>query len=59
MKKSILLIVCGMIQDEMSLAMKNTNINYDTIWMSAELHNNPDLLKLELQKRSIAIRNMI
>ncbi|MBU4439541.1 MAG: DUF1638 domain-containing protein [Acetobacterium sp.] len=50
MKESILLIACGMIQDEMSLAMKNTGINYDTIWMSAELHNNPDFLKLELQK---------
>ena len=50
MKESILLIACGMIQDEMSLAMKNTGINYDTIWMSAELHNNPDFLKQELQK---------
>ena len=50
MKESILLIACGMIQDEMNLAMKNTGINYDTIWMSAELHNNPDFLKQELQK---------
>lgn len=50
MNKSILLIACGMIQDEMSLAMKNTGINYDTIWMSAELHNNPEFLREELQK---------
>lgn len=50
MKESILLIACGMIQDEMSLALKNTGIKYDTIWMSAELHNNPDLLNQELQK---------
>lgn len=50
MKDRILLIACGMIQDEMSLAMKNTGINYDTIWMNSELHNNPDLLRLQLQK---------
>lgn len=50
MEKSILLIACGMIQDEMNLAMKNTGINYDTIWMNADLHNNPDILNLELQK---------
>lgn len=50
MKESILLIACGMIQDEMNLAMKNTGINYDTIWMNADLHNNPDILNLELQK---------
>ena len=50
MKESILLIACGMIQDEMSLALKNTGIKYDTIWMSAELHNNPDLINQELQK---------
>ena len=60
MKESILLIACGMIQDEMSLALKNTGIKYDTIWMSAELHNNPDLLNQELQKkRLIIIKNTI
>ncbi len=49
MKESILLIACGMIRDEISLAMKNTGIYYDTIWMNAELHNNPEMLKQELQ----------
>ena len=58
MKESILLIACGMIQDEMSLALNNTGIKYDTIWMSAELHNNPDLLNQELQ-RLIIIKNTI
>lgn len=50
MKKRILLIACGMIKDEMNLAIKNTGITYDTVWMSSELHSNPDYLKKELQK---------
>lgn len=50
MEKSILLIACGMIQDEMILAMRNTGITYDTIWMSSDLHVNPDFLRIELQK---------
>ena len=36
MKKNILLIACSMIQDEMTLAMKNTGITYDTIRDYAE-----------------------
>jgi len=51
MKKNILLIACGMIQDEVKLAMKNTGITYDTVWMSSDLHSNPDFLKDELQKQ--------
>lgn len=50
MKKNILLIACGMIQDEVTFAMKNTGIFYDTIWMSSDLHINPDFLRSELQK---------
>jgi len=50
MKKNILLIACGMIQDEVTLAMENTGIVYDTIWMSSDLHINPDFLRSELQK---------
>lgn len=34
----------------MTLAMKNTGISYETIWMSSELHINPDFLRSELQK---------
>jgi hypothetical protein len=50
MKKKILLIACQMIQDELSLAMKTAKVEYDIVWMSAELHNNPDFLNQELQK---------
>jgi Protein of unknown function (DUF1638). len=50
MKKNILLIACSMIQDEMTLAMKNTGITYDTIWMSSDLHINPDYLRAALQE---------
>ncbi|MBC3797582.1 DUF1638 domain-containing protein [Acetobacterium tundrae] len=50
MKKSILLIACSMIKDEMTLAMKNTDITYDTIWMSSDLHINPDYLRNALQE---------
>lgn len=50
MKEKVLLIACGMIKDELNLAMKNANVFHDTIWMDAELHINPDLLRSELQK---------
>lgn len=50
MGKNILLIACGMIRDEMNLAMEKTGIIYDTVWMSADLHDNPDFLRIELQK---------
>ncbi|MGL4605942.1 MAG: DUF1638 domain-containing protein [Eubacteriaceae bacterium] len=50
MEKNILLIACGMIKDEISLAMRNIKRSYDTIWMSPELHTNPDFLREELQK---------
>ncbi|WKY48346.1 DUF1638 domain-containing protein [Eubacteriaceae bacterium ES3] len=50
MKEKVLLIACGMIKGELSLAMENCGIFYDTIWMPAELHINPDLLRNELQK---------
>lgn len=49
MKTNILLIACGMIQDEITQALKNTGISYDTVWMSSDLHTNPDFLRIELQ----------
>ncbi|MDI3535626.1 MAG: hypothetical protein PWP16_359 [Eubacteriaceae bacterium] len=50
MRDKVLLIACGMIKDELNLAMENSGFFYDTIWMDAELHINPDLLRSELQK---------
>lgn len=51
MEKDTLLIACGMIQDEINLALKNISHIYDVVWMSSELHVNPDFLREELQKK--------
>lgn len=45
-----LLIACETIRDEVEMAMQQTGVTMDTVWMSNLLHDSPERLKNALQQ---------
>lgn len=46
--KNNIVIACRMLEDEVTLAMRNTGCTLPTVWMERGLHDSPDRLRKEL-----------
>ncbi|MEW6624846.1 MAG: DUF1638 domain-containing protein [Bacillota bacterium] len=55
---SSIIVACQTIEDEVTMALSETNVKYPVVWIESGLHNYPDTLRDKLQERINKISNV-